>query len=267
VLVVGFNKPTWSPGHGRHAVSGAQLRQVTRLRALGEQAARERVAARELEGSLLSLAALLGSPVEDSEGHSVGALRDVVVKWTAGVSYPPMTGIVVRAGKRDVHISARWLEVSAPKSVRLHSSKAYGRAVKRRSGDIALAHDVLDHQVVDSAGAQIVRPADVYLAAVRGRVEVVGIEVGLGALLRRLGPKALRGHVRPKRVIDWGSIDGFAPRPGEDAQRHRSRSEFAGRPGAGIELSGTAADVRPLRPSEVQTALQGSRTPPGGDPA
>lgn len=267
MLVVGFNKPTWSPGHDRHAVPEAHSGQATRLRALGEEAARERAAARELEGSLVSLAALLGSPVEDSGGRSIGALQDVVVHWTAGVSYPPMTGIVVRSGKRDVLISARWLEVSPPGSVRLHSAKAYGRAVKRRSGDIALAHDVLDHQVVDSTGAQIVRPADVYLAAVRGRVELVGIEVGLRALLRRLAPKRLRGRIRPQRVIDWGSIDGFAPRPGEDAQRHRSRSKFAGRPGAGIELGGTAADVKPLRPSEVQTALQGSGTPPGGDPA
>jgi sporulation protein YlmC with PRC-barrel domain len=264
---MGFNKPTWTPGHDRHNVSNAHSRQLRRLRALGEKSARERVAARELEGALLSLAALLGSPVNDPDGHPVGELRDVVVNWTAGTSYPTVTAIVMRTGRRDITISGRWLEVEAPASIRLRSANAYARAVKRRSGDVALAHDVLDHQVVDAAGTQIVRPSDVYLATVDGRVELVGIEVGLRALLRRLGPKRLRGRVRPQRVIDWGSIRGFAPRPGEDERAPRSRTRLAGRPGAGIALDGTSADVKPMRPSEARAALQRSETPRGGDSA
>lgn len=264
---MGFNKPTWTPGHERHELSAARVRQITKLRERRERHARDKVAVRELEGSLLSLAALLGSPVEDADGHSIGKLRDVIVNWTAGASYPPMTAIVVRAGKRDVMISARWLEFSAPASVRLRSTKAYARSVERRSGDVALARDVLDRQVVDSGGTQIVRPADVYLAAVHDRVELVGIEVGLHALLRRLAPKRLRGRTRPERVIEWGSIDGFAPRPGESVRSRGRRSSVAGRPGAGIELDGAAADIKPVGPSEVQAALQRAEAAPGGDPA
>lgn len=237
------------------------------MRARRERAARERVAARALEGSLLSLAALLGNTVKDADGHDIGALRDVVVQWTAEISYPAVSGIVIRSGERDVLINSRWLEFSAPGTVRLHSTRAYARAVKRGSGTVALAHDVLDHQVVDSGGAQIVRPADVYLATVGGRVELVGIEVGVHALLRRLGPKRLRGRIRPQRVIDWASVDGFAPRPGVDAPTPRSRSRFAGRPGAGIELRARAADVRPLRPSEVETALKRKGTAQDREPA
>ncbi len=265
VLVMGFNKPTWTPGHERRALSSARLKQLTRLRERREHRDREKVAARELEGSLVSLAALLGRPVKDADGHSVGELRDVIVNWTAAASYPPMTAIVVRAGKRDVMISARWVEVSAPASVRLRSTKAYARSVERSSGDVALAQDVLDHQVVDSGGTQVVRPADVYLAAAHDRVELVGIEVGPQALLRRLGPKRLRGRIRPQRVIDWGSIDGFAPRPGEGARSRGRGSSVAGRPGAGIELDATATDIKPLRPSEVQAALERTEPPSGGE--
>jgi hypothetical protein len=59
-----------------------------------------------------------------------------------------------------------------------------------------------------------VRPADVYLATVDGRVELVGIDVGVRTLLRRLGPKRLRSRLqlcRPSpagydhRVRGWGS--------------------------------------------------------------
>jgi hypothetical protein len=157
-------------------------------------------------------------------------------------------------------ISAHWLEVTAPAAVRLRSAAAYTHAVQRHSADVALAHDVLDHQVVDAAGTQIVRPSDVYLATVRGQVELVGIEVGLRALLRRLGPKRLQGRIRAQRVIDWGSIHGFAPRPGEDEQPPRSRTAFAGQPGAAIKLDGTAGDVKSLRPTETRSALRRAGT-------
>jgi hypothetical protein len=264
---MGFNKPTWTPGHERRPVSARRTGELRRLRARREHHDREKFAARELEGSLLSLAALLGSPVKDPDGHSIGDLRDVIVNWTAKVTYPPMTAIVVRTGKRDVMIGARWLEMSAPASVRLSSTHAYAHSVKRSSGDIALGHDVLDQQVVDSAGTQVVRPADVYLATVRDRVELIGIEVGLHALLRRLGPKRLRARIRPERVIDWGSIEGFAPRPGESARSRGRRVGVAGQPGTGIELGGTAAEIKPVGPSEVRSTLKRTEPPRDGDPA
>jgi len=120
------------------------------MRARQERQTRDRIAARQLEGSLLSLAALLGSDVNDAGGNKVGKLSDVVVRWTAGVPYPRMTAIVVRTGKRDVMIGARWVDVSPPASIRLRSSRALARAVERHPSDVELAHDVLDHQVVDS---------------------------------------------------------------------------------------------------------------------
>ncbi|MBV9417440.1 MAG: hypothetical protein JO363_20815 [Solirubrobacterales bacterium] len=264
---MGFNKPIWTPGYDRRGRSEKHFKQLGRLRARSEQSARERVAGRELEGSLVSLAALIGTAVKDPEGRQVGELRDVVVNWTGAAAYPRMTAIVIRTGKRDTLVSEHWIEVSAPASVRLRSAGAFARAVERRSGDVALAHDVLDHQIVDHDGTEIVRPADVYLAAVRGRVELIGIEIGLRALLRRLGPKRLRRRVRPQRIIDWGSIDGFAPRPGEAVRPSGRQAFLAGRPGAALKLDGTAPEVKHLRPSDVQAALQRTETARGGEPS
>ena len=100
------------------------------------------------------------------------------------------------------------------------------------------------------------RPADLYLAAVGDRITLVGIEVGIGALARRLGPRRLRSRVRPARVIDWGSVSAFAP-PRADGDAHRGRrSEIAGEAGVGLELDRGAAEVRRARPSEVQAALE-----------
>lgn len=261
----GIQQADVAPGHERSPLSRTRARELAKLRERSEHRDREKVAARELEGSLVSLAALLGTPVKDPDGRVVGAVRDVIVNWTVAASYPRMTAIVMRTGKRDVMISARWLEVTAPAAVRLHSAEAYARSVQRRSGDVALAADVLDHQVVDPAGTQVVRPADVYLAAVHDHVELVGIEVGLQALVRRLGPKRLRRRIRPERVIDWGSIEGFVPRPGENERGRGRRSTLAGRPGAGIGLKSPAADIKPAAPSEVRDALRRANDPSGED--
>jgi uncharacterized protein YrrD len=253
---MGFNKPTWKPGRERAGVSATEARRLAEFRGRREKHTRDRLAARQLEGSLLSLAALLGSDVKDVDGNTVGKLHDVIVRWTAGAPYPRMTAIVVRAGKRDVLIGARWIEMRPPASVRLRSSHAYARSAERHPADVALAHDVLDHQVVDSAGTQIVRPADVYLAEIDGGVQVMGIEVGIGALLRRVGPSFLRSRIRPQQVIDWRDIASFAPARPDGSRPRGRRSDMAGRPGAGLALGGSAGDVKRLSPSEVRTVLR-----------
>jgi hypothetical protein len=253
---MGFNRITWTPGHDRKPIGASRFRRLTWLRRQHEAKARETTAARALQGSLMSLAGLLGTDVKDPDGRSVGRLSDVVVHWTTQGAYPPAKAIIVKAGKGEVAIGTRWLEVASPSAVRLRSPRAYASMVERHRDDVLLARDVLDRQVVDAGGVQIVRPADLYLAAVEDRIELVGIEVGIGALARRLGPRRLRSRVRPARVIDWGSVSAFAP-PRAEGDAHRGRrSEIAGEAGTGLELDRGAAEVRRLRPSELQAALE-----------
>jgi hypothetical protein len=261
---MGFNAVSWLPGREHRRIAHARARAISRLRVQAATRAHERIAARALEGSLISLAAVVGSELTDPQGRRVGRVRDIVVRWTRRGSYPAMTAVVVRTGKRDVLIGARWVELSAPGSARLRASRAYATGIERHPADVALAHDVLDHQVLDSAGVHIVRPADIYLAAVDDRIEAVGIEVGIRSLLKRLGPKALRSRVRPTHVIDWSSITAFAPaRP--DGGRHRGRrSDLAGHAGAGLELNAEGSDVRRLHPSEIVAALREAQVDPKG---
>ena len=253
---MGFNRVTWTPGHDRKPIGASRFRGLARLRRQREARARETTAARALHGSLVSLAALLGSEVRDPDGRIVGRLSDVVVHWTTRGAYPPVKAIVVRTGRTEAVIGARWLEVASPSAVRLRSPRAYASVVDRHPGDVALAHDVLDRQVVDADGVQILRPSDIYLAAVGGRIELVGIEVGVGALVRRLGPKRLRSRVRVGRAIDWASISAFVPPRATGDGRHGRRSEIAGEAGTGLEFGRAAAEIKRLRPSEVQAALE-----------
>ena len=127
-------------------------------------------------------------------------------------------------------------------------------------------HDVLDRQVVDKDGTQLVRPADVYLAAIDGRVDLVGIEVGSRALLRRIGPRRLRERVRPERVIDWATIRSFSPVRADGIRSHGHRSALAGRTGSVLELDVAAREMRELRASEVEAALQSDTEEPEDEP-
>lgn len=255
----GFNRITWLPGRGRSDAPGPRANAVTEVRRQREQAARERVAARALGGSLISLATLLGTNVEDPDGRAVGRLTDVVLRWTKSDTYPSVSSIVVDAGHGDVAIAASWVTISPPSSVRLRSSAVYARTAERHPAEVALAHDVLDRQVVDAQGVQIVRPSDVYLAPMDGRVDLIGIEIGPGALIRRLGPKRFRGHVRPQRVIDWATIQGFSPARTEGVMSRSRRTNLAGRAGAGLVLDASAGDVRRLHASELKASLESAR--------
>ena len=100
------------------------------------------------------------------------------------------------------------------------------------------------------------RPSDVYLAAVDGRIDLVGIEVGPRALLRRIGPRRLRRHVRPERVIDWATIRSFSPVRADEVRPRRHPSALAGQTGAVLELDVAAAEVRELRASDIEAALR-----------
>jgi hypothetical protein len=259
---MGFNRVTWLPGRERAEIApSSALGQVRQKR---EHIARQRVAARALEGSLISLAALLGTDVEDQDGRNVGRLADVVVRWTKSESYPGVSSVIVRTGQADLAVGMPWVAIAPPGTVRLQSSAAHVRAPERHPGDVALAHDVLDRQVVDAQGVQLVRPSDVYLALVNDRVELIGIEIGPGALLRRLGPRRLRSRVRPQRVIDWATIGSFSSPRADEVRAVGRRSNLAGRAGTGLVLDASSGEVQRLRASDVEAALRAVQTNDAG---
>ncbi|HVP02099.1 MAG TPA: hypothetical protein VMT10_05975 [Solirubrobacteraceae bacterium] len=225
------------------------MRQATAVRALGE--------------SLISLASVLGTTIADPDGRVIGRLADVVVRWDAEVDHPPVTAVIVRTGGLRVVIDAGAVAFERPARLTLRSAAADVRAVKRHPGDVALAHDVLDHQLVDVNGVKLARPSDVHLAVVDGRIVLTGIEIGIGALLRRLGPARLRRRARPASAIDWAVIRGFSPARPVHGPPLGGPAAIAGQVGAELRLGAIAGEVPRLRPDEIQAALD--RQHGGGD--
>ena len=60
---------------------------------------------RHIRDRLISVAGLGGRPVRLADGRQVGTVVDVVARWS-GESYPAVTGLVVKVGRRHAFVPA-----------------------------------------------------------------------------------------------------------------------------------------------------------------
>jgi MgtE intracellular N domain/CBS domain len=167
------------------------------------------LANRAVRDSVVSLAGIVGGPVRNPRAAEIGRLVDVICRWTGDETYPPVTGLVVRVGRRLAFVSASVVEAIDHTEVRLSSARLDLVDFKPRPGEVKLAEQVLDHQLVDVDGVKVIRAADLYLARIYGRFRLVGVDVSAQSLLRRLGPARFQHKPTPERVIDWAAIQPF----------------------------------------------------------
>jgi CBS domain-containing protein len=192
-------------------------------------------ARRAVRQALVSLAGLLGRPVYNQVGAEVGRLVDVVARW-GGDAYPPVTGLVVRVGGRGAFVPVEQVARLGHRQVELRSARLDLRDFERRQGEVLLAKDVLDHQLVDIDGIKVIRAADLYLAPSEHAILLVGVDVSLQTLLRRLGPVRFRPLPTPDQVIDWAAIEPFGTSAGQVQLRTTNRALHRLRPGELADL-------------------------------
>jgi CBS domain-containing protein len=214
----------------------------TPLRSARRQRRQRLLAVRSVRESLISVAGLIGSPVRNKDGDQVGRLEDIVARWDGEESYPAVTGLVVKIGGRRAFGSIDQVASVDRTGVTLASARLDLMEFTRREGEVLLGRDVVDHQLVDVDGVQVVRPADLYLANTPGAdgsvLRLVGADVSAQTLLRRLGPRRWRGLPTPDRVIDWATIRPFG-------------SEVSA-----VQLRGSHDELRRLRPGELADLLE-----------
>src|SRR5579862_3747465 len=237
------------------------------------------LATRAVRDRVVSLVGVVGGPVLNQAGGEVGVIVDFVAKWDGAEPYPPVTGMVVRVGRRKTWVPGKKVADLTMAGARLRSAKLDLREFDRRTGEVLLARDVLDHQLVDVDGRQVIRAADLYLAKVGpDDLRLVGVDVSPKTLLRRLGPRQMRSRPTPSQVIDWAAIEPFGGAVSQVALRttheglHRLRpSELAdlledlGRPArqellAQLEPETAADALEEMDPEELETLLR--ETPP-----
>jgi CBS domain-containing protein len=204
---------------------------------------RERLlAVRSVRDSLISVAGLVGSPVANPAGDDLGRVTDVVARWDGEEAYPAVTGLVLKIGGRRAFVDANQVASVTHSGVTLASARFNLLEFERREGEVLLGRDVLDHQLVDVDGVQVIRPADLYLAPIPAPggpvLRLVGVDVSGQTLLRRLGPRRWRGLPTPEKVIDWANIRPFG-------------SEVRD-----VPLRSSHDELRRLRPGELADLLE-----------
>ena len=83
---------------------------------------------------------------------------------------------------------------------------------------LRLARDLFDKQIVDTHGAKVVRVNDLQLEESGGQLRLVGADVGLRGLLRRVGAEGLAeravgivGRQLPRGIIPWHLVEALEP--------------------------------------------------------
>jgi CBS domain-containing protein len=240
---------------------------------------------RAVRDSLTSLAGLLRGRVYNQAGGEIGSIVDVVARWDGEEPYPPVTGFVVGVGSRVAYVSIDQVADLNSERVELRSARLDLRDFERRPREVMLGRDVIDHQLVDVDGVQVIRAADLYLAWVPNPMpppprvlRLVGVDVSAQTLLRRLGPKRWRGRPTPEKVIDWAAIQPFGGEvqhvplraSNEGLQRLRPGEladllEDLGRPArqellAGLEPETAADALEEMDPDELEALLRETPT-------
>jgi CBS domain-containing protein len=243
------------------------------LRTVRRQRQQRLLATRSLRDNLISLAGIVHGPVLNQAGEEIGTVVDVVARWDGEEPYPPVTGLVVKVGRREAFVAIEDVADVTHDRVQLRSARLDLREFARRPGEVMLGKDVVDHQLVDIDGVQVIRAADLYLAWMPAPsptgpdrpdrvLRLVGADVSMQTLLRRLGPKRWRGRPTPERVIDWSNIQPFAGEVRQVKLRSSNEGLHRLRPGELADLledlgrSGRQELLASLKPEMAADALE-----------
>ncbi len=159
---------------------------------------------------VLALSRLTGRDVLGPDGRALGRLVDLTVRLGAEAGPQLVERILVRHdGGPELLIP--WGQVANFRQAIVELSSEASEftidsvAEALDDDEILLVRDVLDTQIVDVVGQRLARVSDVVLARTNHHLELVGVEVGLGGMLRRLGLRRLAQRSREDAVA-WTDL-------------------------------------------------------------
>ncbi|MGA7836220.1 MAG: PRC-barrel domain-containing protein [Acidimicrobiales bacterium] len=233
-----------------------ERRRPTRQRTTTKAARLERKSANEfLAGKVVSLGNLLGGPVLDAAGRRVGRLNDVVARWDKDAAHPIVTSLIVKTGRALTRVAVSDVRIEQHR-IHLQTPRLVVSIPERQPDEIALARDVLDRQLVDVSGIQVVRAADVYLSHLDATWHLGGVDVSQRAFWRRTLPRR-RTSPRPAHLIDWADLQTFVPRFFDYANDSpESPAAAAGSAGGSVRLGAPAANLHTLNARDVAALLR-----------
>jgi Mg2+ transporter MgtE len=164
---------------------------------------------------LIFLSTLLRQSVYDIEGRRIGALKDIYV--TLHETFPVVTAIVVTPSTLSTQeMIIPWSQVHSLEESEVHLTVKQSQIASYTpdSDELLLKRDLLDKQIVDTQGFRVVKVNDLKLAQIKHTARLIGADISLSGLLRRLGiltPVELLSRVLPvhlsERTITWNYVE------------------------------------------------------------
>jgi CBS domain-containing protein/sporulation protein YlmC with PRC-barrel domain len=154
------------------------------------------------------LSEILGKDVIDQFGKKLGILRDLII--VPGLKYPGVIKIILKNKKQLTEIAVENLQLFNSSVISVNLPDSNLNNYMHEDGDILVKKHILDKQILDVNGVKVVRVNDLKLGESDGSVCVIGIDVGLNGILRRIDggqmiQKTLAMFKRPikENIIDW----------------------------------------------------------------
>src|SRR5438445_2216792 len=131
------------------------------------------------------LSELLHNTVRDSRGEALGKCGDVYVN--PGEGFPALAAIGLQRGGQEYLVSALDLVRMDQKGIVLSGRLRDLVLYEQQGGEIGLARQVLDRQIIDINGRRVVRVNDLQFAYANGKYRLVAVDATPVGLARRLG--------------------------------------------------------------------------------
>ena len=152
------------------------------------------------------LTELLAKHVYDQNNNKYGKIKDVVI--SPDKKYPTIEAIKVKANNEFYFIPSSYIEEISSKKVQLSSPLEDIKQYPRQDSIIKLSRDILDRQVVDMEGSKIRRVNDVEISYKGGDYYIIGVDIGVNGLFRRLGMGKISEKIHHEdHIIPWTDID------------------------------------------------------------
>jgi CBS domain-containing protein len=164
--------------------------------------------ATKVEPEVLHLSGVVKRPLVDGAGDRLGRVQDLIVRL-GDSPHPPVVGLVVNIGGRDLFVPIRKVAAFEPGRVLFDGRRVDLRRFERREGELLLARDLLARHAINFVGGRIIRSNEIELAKVNDTWEVVAVDPSSRPLLRRLLPGRLGQGTKPGLIVDWASIEPF----------------------------------------------------------
>jgi CBS domain-containing protein len=157
---------------------------------------------------MVNLSEIVKRPLVDDARDRIGRIEDLVVRF-GDQPHPPIVGLVVRIGGRDLFVPARKIASFAERPIQFKGQRVDLRRFERREGEMLLAKDLLARHLINFVGGRLIKGNDIVLAQVDDVCEVIGVDPGRKPLLRSLFGHRGRAGISRSGVVDFASIQPF----------------------------------------------------------